>query len=49
MTGEAIEKYLNAILKSYNYGNQKPGRVLSTLIIPDFTKQLGIEIDLLDL
>ena len=37
-TGEGIELYLNKILKSKSFGHQFPGKVLSTLIIPDFKK-----------
>lgn len=50
LTGDGIESYLNSILKRKDYGfQQQPGKVLSTLIIPDFTKQLDIEAGLMDL
>lgn len=49
MAGEGIEAYLNSILAKYCFGNNKPGKVLSTVIIPDFVRQLEIEMELLDL
>lgn len=42
-TGEGIQRYLDTILKKRSYGSQRPGRVTSLLIIPDFTKQLELE------
>ena len=42
-TGEGIDNYLNSILKQKAYGSQTPGKVISVLILPDFTKQLELE------
>lgn len=38
LTGDGIERYLNQILASKSFGYRNPGQVLSTLIIPDFTR-----------
>lgn len=42
-TGNGLEMHLNNILAEKSYGLE-PGKVRSVLIIPDFTKQLGIEL-----
>ena len=48
-TGQGIESHLNQILARRSYRRQVPGKVLSTLIIPDFTKQFEYECKILDL
>ena len=42
-TGNGLEMHLNKILAERSYGDS-PGKVRSVLIIPDFTKQLGVEL-----
>jgi len=48
-TGNGIEQYFNKILMKRSYGSSNPGRVRSVLIIPDFTKQLRLEMNIQDL
>lgn len=48
-TGNGIEAHLNKILAQKSFNNRDPGKVRSVLIIPDFTKQLEIELKIQDL
>ena len=47
-TGQGIENHLNKILKQKQMRNTR-GKVMSTLIIPDYTKQFELECEILDL
>lgn len=47
-TGQGIENHLNKILMKKQMRSSR-GKVMSTLIIPDFTKQFELECEILDL